>query len=127
MLVGRIGRIDDSRGAGLERRPPLRRIDVGDDRTGLIERKTQAHRGKSKAARADDHERALGIDGSGFLQRAEGGETGTAEGRRERRRERFIFDEKSRMIDEDIVAEAAIGAHAEVLRLGAQVLFAFQA
>ena len=100
----------------------LRRVDVGDDRTKPIERMAQADRSKAKAARANDQEWVLGIDGRGFFQRAESREAGTPERRRERRRQRFIFDQVSWMLDQNIVAEAAVSMDAEVARFGAQIL-----
>ena len=103
-----IGGIDDGRGAGLERRLPLCRVDVGDNRTGSVKRMAQADRGKAKAASADDHERVLSIDRGGLFERAERREARTPEGRSERRRQRFILDEVSWMFDENVIAEAAV-------------------
>ena len=60
--------IDDGRSAGLERGLALRRIDVGDDRTNPIKRVAQADSSKAKAAGADDQERMIFVDRSGFLQ-----------------------------------------------------------
>ena len=114
-----VGRINDGRGAGLERRLPLRRVDVGDDRTNPIKRMAQADRSKAKAARANNQERVLRIDGRGLFQRAESREAGASEGRGERRRQRFILDEISWMLDHNVIAEPAVSMDAEISRLGA--------
>jgi hypothetical protein len=61
----------------------------------------------------------LSIDRGGLFERAERRKAGTPEGRRERRRQWFIFDEVSWIFDENVVAEAAVRVDAEAAGLGA--------
>ena len=79
----------------------------------------QADRSKAEAAGAYNQERVLCPDGRRLFQRAESREARTSQGRRERRRKRFILKEISWMFDKNVIAEAAVSVHAKVSRLGA--------
>ena len=119
----RVGGIVGGRGARLERRLALARIDVGDDRRIGKQRARKREPHHADAAEPDQqHGPALGMLGDA-LERRECREARAHVGAGERGGERRIIDQVARMRHQHMGREAAVDLDAEMTRRRAEILF----
>ena len=121
------GAVDGVAGARRQGRLALRRIDVGDDDTGLDQRRRQVHGVEADAAGADHHDAIVGAQRCHFLERRIGGQARARVGAGDVVVYAVVVDQVARVRHNHVVAVAAVGACAEETLGAAQVLVALRA